>query len=215
MATPRRILVLLAHPVLERSRVNRRLADAIHGLEGVTLHDLYEHYPSGDLDVRYEQSLLLSNDVYVFQHPFYWYSVPSILKEWQDLVLEHGWAYGQKGTHLRGKITFNAITTGGPTTVYRPEGRNRFTVRQFLAPWDQTAVLCGMRYLAPFVVHGSFRLNNDDDVAPHAAAYRRVLEALRDHRFDLDRAQQAQRLNDDLDALITGEPPGATGEASA
>ncbi len=27
--TPRRILVLLAHPVLERSRVNRRLADAV------------------------------------------------------------------------------------------------------------------------------------------------------------------------------------------
>ena len=210
MANPRRILLLFAHPVLERSRVNRRLLDAVHGLEGVTVHDLYERYPTLDIDVRVEQELLLAHDVIVFQHPFYWYSVPSILKEWQDLVLEHGWAYGQKGTQLRGKITFNAITTGGPTMVYRREGRNRFTVREFLAPWDQTAWLCGMRFLAPFVVHGSFRLASDADVAPYAAAYRRVLEALRDDRLDLDRAAAAERLNDDLDAMTTVSAQGAS-----
>src|SRR5258705_2687374 len=89
----RRILVLLAHPVLERSRVNRRLVDAVRGLEGVTIHDLYEVYPTLDIDVRREQELLLEHDVAVFQHPFYWYSVPSILKEWQDLVLEHSSGY--------------------------------------------------------------------------------------------------------------------------
>jgi glutathione-regulated potassium-efflux system ancillary protein KefG len=207
MAPSRRILVLLAHPVLERSRVNRRLVDAIRGLEGVTIRDLYEVYPTLDLDVRREQELLVEHDVVVFQHPFYWYSVPSLLKEWQDLVLEHGWAYGNHGTHLRGKLTFNAITTGGPQQVYRPEGRNRFTMRQFLAPWEQTAWLCGMHYLAPFVTHGSFRLNSDADVAPHAAAYRRLLEAVRDHRVDLELAARAERMNDDLDALI-GPPPG-------
>jgi glutathione-regulated potassium-efflux system ancillary protein KefG len=207
MAPPRRILVLLAHPVLERSRVNRRLVDAVRDLEGVTVHDLYEVYPTLDIDVRREQQLLLDHDVVAFQHPFYWYSVPSLLKEWQDLVLEHGWAYGANGTQLRGKLTFNAVTTGGPQQVYRPEGRNRFTMRQFLTPWDQTAWLCGMHFLAPFVTHGSFRLNTDAEVAPHAAAYRRVLVALRDHRVDLERAARAERLNDDLDALILAEPP--------
>lgn len=206
MPPPRRILVLLAHPVLERSRVNRRLVDAVRDLDGVTVHDLYEVYPTLDIDVRREQQLLLDHDVAVFQHPFYWYSVPSLLKEWQDLVLEHGWAYGANGTRLRGKLTFNAVTTGGPQQVYRAEGRNRFTMRQFLAPWDQTAWLCGMHFLAPFVTHGSFRLNTDTDVAPHASAYRRVLAALRDHRLDLDRAARAERLNDDLDAVIAPEP---------
>jgi glutathione-regulated potassium-efflux system ancillary protein KefG len=83
---------LFAHPVLERSRVNRRLVDAIRGLDGVTIHDLYETYPTMAIDARAEQELLLQHDVYVFQHPFYWYSSPAILKEWQDLVLEHGWA---------------------------------------------------------------------------------------------------------------------------
>jgi glutathione-regulated potassium-efflux system ancillary protein KefG len=204
MAPPRRILVLLAHPVLERSRVNRRLAKAIEGVPGVTLHDLYETYPTLDIDVRREQALLLEHDVVVFQHPFYWYSVPSLLKEWQDLVLEHGWAYGKDGTHLRGKLTMNAVSTGGPQQVYRHEGRNRFTMREFLAPWDQTAWLCGMTFLAPFVVHGSFRLNSEADVAPHAAAYRRLLEALRDGELDVDKAAQAERINEDLDALVGG-----------
>lgn len=192
----RRVLVNLAHPVLERSRVNRRLLEAISDLEGVTVHDLYEAYPTLHIDVACEQDLLVAHDVIVFQHPFYWYSTPALLKEWQDLVLEHGWAYGQGGTRLRGKLTFNALTTGGPQTAYRRDGYNRYTIRELLAPWDQTAHLCGMRFLAPFVVHGALRVRVDDDVAEARAAYRRLLEALRDDRIDLERAAEAATLNE-------------------
>jgi glutathione-regulated potassium-efflux system ancillary protein KefG len=154
----RRILVLFAHPVLERSRVNRRLLSAVRDVPGVTVHDLYDVYPTLYIDAKREQRLLLDHDVVVFQHPFYWYSTPAILKEWQDLVLEHGWAYGRGGTQLRGKITMNAITTGGPAAAYRRDGYNRFTIRELLAPWDQTAHLCGMRFLAPFAVHATLRV---------------------------------------------------------
>lgn len=192
----RRLLVNFAHPVLERSRVNRRLLDAIRDLEGVTVHDLYEAYPTLHIDVAREQELLVAHDVIVFQHPFYWYSTPALLKEWQDLVLEHGWAYGQGGTRLRGKLTFNALTTGGPQTAYRRDGYNRYTIRELLAPWDQTAHLCGMRFLAPFVVHAALRVRVDDDVAEARAAYRRLLEAFLDDRIDLERAAQAATLNE-------------------
>jgi glutathione-regulated potassium-efflux system ancillary protein KefG len=198
----RRILVQFAHPVLERSRVNRRLLAAVRDLEGVTVNDLYEAYPSLVIDVEREQALLLAHDVIVFQHPFYWYSTPAILKEWQDLVLEHGWAYGEGGTRLRGKLTLNAITTGGPAHVYRREGYNRFTVRELLAPWDQTAFLCGMRFLAPYVVHGALRIVGDDDLAPRRDGYRRLLEGLRDDRIDLERAASAQNLADELDRVL-------------
>ena len=190
-----RVLVIFAHPVLERSRVNSRLLAAIAGLEGVTVHDVYEHYPTFHIDVAREQALLLSHDVIVFQHPFYWYSTPALLKEWQDLVLEHGWAYGAGGTSLRGKVTFNALTTGGPETAYRVGGYNRFTVRQLLAPWEQTAHLCGMRYLPPFVVHAALRVASDADVADACAAYRRIIEAARDDRLDVERAAEAETLN--------------------
>ncbi len=36
------ILVLFAHPALEKSRVGARLAEAVRDLPGVTFHDLYE-----------------------------------------------------------------------------------------------------------------------------------------------------------------------------
>jgi glutathione-regulated potassium-efflux system ancillary protein KefG len=74
-----KVLVLFAHPALERSRVNRALLRAVQGTPAVTLHDLYETYPDLQIDVGREQALLLAHDVFVFQHPFYWYSVPSIL----------------------------------------------------------------------------------------------------------------------------------------
>jgi glutathione-regulated potassium-efflux system ancillary protein KefG len=187
--------------VLERSRVNRRLAEAARGVDGVFVHDLYEAYPAMRIDVKREQKLLVEHDVVVFQHPFYWYSTPAILKEWQDLVLEHNWAYGSKGHHLKGKLTLNVISTGGPEAAYDPNGFNRFTIRQLLSPYDQTAHLCGMRYLAPFVVHAALRVRADDDLAPALAGYRRLIEAVRDDRLDLDRAAAAEQL-DDLDALI-------------
>lgn len=196
----RRVLLLFAHPVLERSRVNRRLLDAVRDVPGVTVHDLYETYPSLFLDVKREQALLLEHDAVVFQHPFYWYSAPALVKQWQELVLEYGWAYGRGGTKLEGKLTFNAITTGGPATAYRPEGHNRFTMRTLLSPFDQTAHLCRMKFLAPFVVHGSLRLDTDEDVRPHGALYRRALEAVRDETLDVDAAMKAERLQDVLPA---------------
>jgi glutathione-regulated potassium-efflux system ancillary protein KefG len=198
----RRVLVLFAHPVLERSRVNRRLLDGIRDLEGVTIRDLYEDYPTLSINVAREQADLLAHDVFVFQHPFYWYSCPAILKEWQDLVLEHGWAYGVGGTQLRGKLTLNAITTGGPAQAYQRGGYNRFTVRELLAPWEQTANLCGMRFLAPFAVHAALRVSGEDDVAPSRAAYRQLIEALRDDRIDVDAAASGENLALELERVL-------------
>ena len=195
------VLVLFAHPALEKSRVNRRLAAAVADLPGVTLHDLYEAYPDFDVDVKREQDLLAAHDVLVVQHPFYWYSTPALVKQWEDLVLEHGWAYGTGGTALRGKRWLNAVTTGGREAAYATGGMNRFTMRQLLAPLDQTAQLCGMIFLPPFVVHGTHRLA-DQEIAAAAEEYRAVVEALRDDRLDLDAARGVDRLNADLTRVL-------------
>ena len=92
------------------------------GLEGVTIVDLYAEYPSLDIDVAREQQRLLAHDVIVLQHPFYWYSSPAIIKEWQDLVLENGWAYGPGGTRLAGRYLMSAISTGGSAGSLPPRG---------------------------------------------------------------------------------------------
>jgi glutathione-regulated potassium-efflux system ancillary protein KefG len=196
-----KILILFAHPALEKSRVNRRLADAVCDLPGVTFHDLYEVYPEFDIDVPREQSLLAAHQLVVFQHPFFWYSTPAILKQWQDLVLQHGWAYGSTGTALRGKTLLSVVTTGGREDAYHRDGFNRFTVRELLAPIEQTAYLCGMDYLPPFVVHGTHRMTAVE-IAQHADDYRRVIRALRDGHIKSAAARHYDRINQSLDKII-------------
>lgn len=190
----KRVLIQFAHPVLERSRVNSPLLAAVRDLPGVTVNDLYEEYPTLFIDVAREQALLTEHDVVVFHHPFFWYSTPAILKQWQDMVLEHGWAYGPGGRALVGKITFNVLSTGGPASAYRRDGYNRYTVRELLAPWEQTANLCGMRYLAPYVAHGAMRSADELGLEEHCVAYRRLIESVRDDRLDLDRAASVEQL---------------------
>lgn len=189
-----KVLVLLAHPALETSVTNRRLARAVTGLDGVRVHDLYETYPDFEVDVTAEQELLREHDVVVFQHPFYWYSAPALVKEWLDLVLEHGFAYGRTGKALRGKVMMNALSTGGREEAYGPDGRNRFTIRQLLAPFDQTAHLCHMIYLPPFVVFRGRGLARQS-LAEAAASYRRCVEALRDGTFQFDQVAGLPQIN--------------------
>jgi glutathione-regulated potassium-efflux system ancillary protein KefG len=190
-----KVLILFAHPAYEKSRVHKRLNLHVRNLEGVTFRDLYEAYPDLDIDVKHEQKLLLQHDIIIFQHPFYWYSSPAIIKQWQDLVLEYGWAYGTGGTALTGKRVFNAISCGGPRHVYAPEGRNRFTIRQFLAPFDQTAVLCKMKFMPPFVVDGTHRLSSFDTEL-HAAQYEQLLISLVHDRISDEEYNEADYLND-------------------
>lgn len=118
-------LLLFAHPALERSVANAAMLEAVRDLEHVTVHDLYEAYPDFLIDVPREQELVEANERIVIQHPFFWYSTPAIVKEWFDLVLEFGWAYGEGGDRLHGKSVLSAITTGGSKEAYCAEGHNQ------------------------------------------------------------------------------------------
>jgi glutathione-regulated potassium-efflux system ancillary protein KefG len=193
-----RILVLFAHPALYKSRINRRLIAAIRDMEGVTINDLYEEYPDFYINVQREQQLLIDHDIIIFQHPLYWYSSPAILKQWEDLVLEFGFAYGPGGTRLQEKLVLSAISAGGPLSAYRRDGYNYFTIRELLSPFEQTVRFCGMVYLPPFVVSGALRMRGEEEISEHGALYRRVVEDLRDGRFDLARLQQLDYFNQAL-----------------
>ena len=196
------ILVLFAHPAFHKSRTNKVLARSVRDTAGVTFHDLYEAYPDFHIDVPREQELLLKHEVVILHHPFFWYSTPAILKEWQDLVLQHGWAYGSQGKALVGKTIFNVITTGGSEDAYQHEGHNRLTMKELLAPIQQTVALCGMRYLPPFVAHGTHGMTQEERES-HGRDYVRLLNAILDETFDYESAMAATRLNANLDLLIT------------
>jgi glutathione-regulated potassium-efflux system ancillary protein KefG len=206
-----RILILFAHPALRKSRVQRALLAAVPRAAGITLHDLYDAYPDYDIDVPREQALLLDHDLVIMQHPFYWYSTPPILKQWQDLVLEHGWAYGAGGRALQGKTMLNVLSTGGPERSYSREGAHRRTIRELLAPVEQTARLCRMNYLPPYVIYGSHRLE-PPDIEAEATRYGEFLRMVQAGTVDLAAFAAAGEMHDTL-AQALAAPLGTT-EAS-
>lgn len=174
MSRTQHTLVLLAHPDPTGSRVNSALADAARDLDVVTVRDLARVRGADGFDTAEEQRLLLEHDTLVFQFPWYWYSVPGILKQWMDQVLLYGFAYGSEGTKLHGKTLQVVTTTGGPRESYLPDGHNRFTMDELLRPLEATAHLCGLVFAEPFVVHGVHRLDAAA-LEDHAVRYRTLL----------------------------------------
>ncbi len=198
----KKILINFAHPAVSRSRINHALRAAVENIEGVTINDLYANYPDFLIDVKREQALCMSHDIIVFQHPFYWYQTPAIMKEWLDLVLEHGWAYGSGINVLEGKYFMQAITAGGDKGTYQREGLNYFTIGELISPYRAMVNLCKMNWLPPFVVHGIHRGLPEDEVTFHAENYRRAIIALRDGMCDMEKALCEEYINRDLDQVI-------------
>ena len=160
-----RIYLLAAHPRWRDSRVNRRLlavareaaADAASPVE-IDVNDLYASYPDYAIDAEAERERFARADLLVLMHPIHWYSMPPLQKLWLDEVLRYGWAYGPEGTALRGKDVWLVASTGGTEDSYHPQGYNRYFFDAFLPPYEQTAALCGMRFLPPLLLHGANRV---------------------------------------------------------
>ncbi len=183
-----KLIVYYAHPGHKHSHVNKHMARTAARIDGISFVDLYADYPRFDIDVNVEQQRLLDHDVILFQFPVFWYSTPSILKEWQDLVLEHGFAYGKDGDKLSGKHMLLAVTGAGPAEAYTDQGYQHYPLRTFLTPLEQTARLCSMRFTAPYVLYGALQAPDAGLVEPHVDGYRRLLEGIRDNRYDFDTA---------------------------
>ena len=190
--------------------MHAQLVEQTRRLDGVRFHDLYEEYPDLVIDVDREQSLLLEHEVVVFQHPLYWWSTPAILKEWQDLVLEHGWAYGSGATALRGKLFLHVLSAGGSEESYRPGGEEgERSLEEYLLPLYDTVRLCGMELLPPFTILDTHRVS-EVELQSCSARYRRVLEGLRDGTLDLHGVRALDRLDARVDGLLDellGEQP--------
>jgi len=196
-----KVLILYAHPSQHRSEVNTKLVSAAQHMEGVTLVDLYARYPNHHIDINIEQQQLLEHDIIIFQFPLYWYSTPAILKEWQDLTLEHGWAYGSGGNKLHGKTFLCITSSGGKEEYYRQGGLNNFELRTLLTPLEQMARMTGMNYLPPFNLFGSRSAAEDGTLDSHCAQYINLLTCLRDEQLNLKPLEKAPLLKPALDEL--------------
>ena len=190
------VLVILAHPNFSQSVINRTFYEAAKTVEGVTLHDLYKEYPDGVINIPDEQQKILEADTLVFQHPLYWYSCPALLKEWIDIVLQYNFAYGPEGTALQDKNWLSVISTGTGKHSYDSEGDNRFTLRTFLTPFEQTAVLCNMQFLPPLVAYGAHSLAADHRaLTTLTQQYQQVLTELVNDQLPVSQIQSLDTLN--------------------
>lgn len=164
------VYVLAAHPHWRDSRVNRRMLAAARAVPGVDVNDLYGSYPDYAIDVEAEQARLANASLVVLMHPIQWYSMPALQKLWLDDVLAYGWAYGPAGNALQGKDFWLVATTGSPEASYHPQNYHRYFFDAFLPPYEQTAALCGMRFLPPLMFHGA-RSAPEAEVAAHVETF--------------------------------------------
>jgi glutathione-regulated potassium-efflux system ancillary protein KefF len=181
MARMADVLVLVAHPDIARSRVNRALAAQARRLpsDSVAVRDLYALYPDYMIDIEAEQAALAAARAVVWVHPVQWYSMPALMKLWVDDVLAFGWAYGPGGRALAGKCLWLVASTGGTEASYREAGSNGHPFERFLPAYRQTAELVGMTFLDPLIFHGAHRAEARA-VQDHAQAFAQRLLALAD-----------------------------------
>lgn len=173
--------MIYAHPEAPSSRANRAIRGGAQGILAasslqVTWYDLYHHYPDFHVNVKAEQQRLLAHDVIIFQHPFHWYSVPGLLKQWIDEVLADGWAYGGGAQALAGKPWGHWVTAGGSAGAYQMGGQNNFSVQELMRPLEQTARLCGCLWQPPQFTFSSLTLD-ETDLANEAKRYAAWLQA--------------------------------------
>jgi glutathione-regulated potassium-efflux system ancillary protein KefF len=172
------VLVLLAHPYPGRSRACDALVRAVRDLPRLEIRSLYDRYPDFDVDPKAEQAALESADLVVWLAPMHWYGVPGLLKHWFDVVLVKGWAYGDDATALVGKDVLWAVTTGGDEDAFSAGGRHGLPLEAFVPAIERTARFCGMGWLAPHVLHGAHRVD-DEALARSGEALRARLIAWR------------------------------------
>ncbi|MDQ0495134.1 NAD(P)H-dependent oxidoreductase [Paenibacillus brasilensis] len=168
-------LVIVAHPDLEASRINKRLTVELERRGNVTVHRLYETYPDEKIDVAHEQALLMTHDRIVLQFPLFWYNSPALLKKWLDEVFELGFAHGKGGDKLKGKELLIAISTGGAQSMYQAGGLHNYSYSELLRPFQQTANYTGMIYRPHFVVSG-IREVSDEQLEKYATDYANYVE---------------------------------------
>lgn len=165
-----KILVVLAHPHINNSRINKSWKERLLKEDNVTIVDLYELYNDREIDVELEQKKLVEHDRIVFQFPIHWYTSPILLKKYIDSTLTYGFAFGDGGDKLENKEFLLAVSTGGEEETYRAGGYNNYTISEILRPFQATSNFVRMKFLPIFVLHGASG-KSDEQIRESAQDY--------------------------------------------
>jgi NAD(P)H dehydrogenase (quinone) len=120
-------------------------------------------------DIEAEIGKIEACDLMIWQFPLWWFGLPGILKGWVDRVFVMGRVYGRDRMYdagvFRGKRALLSLTTGGAAPVYGPDGRNG-DIDAILRPIQRGMLqFTGFSVLAPHIVFGPARLDDDERMA--------------------------------------------------
>lgn len=167
-------IVILAHPNIEHSRINKAQIEALKNSHPeIYIHNIYQAYADGKIDVTAEQNLLIQYDRIIFQYPFQWYNMPPLLKQWLDEVLVMGWAYGNGGDNMKDKEIGFSVSTAGLEEVYTDTVFG--TVGDLLKPMESTIKFIGAKYISYHVFHGAYTPDVDKRLPTNIEQYLRFI----------------------------------------
>ncbi len=165
--------ILLFHPHLDQSRVNKALANAAEEA-GFEVRDMYALYPDFKINVEKEREVLENTDRIVFQFPVYWYSSPALVKQYEDDVFTGNWAYNG-GKALLDHEWLLAVSPGADQDAYQKDGRVHYTMPDLLSPYQATSVLIKTKFMTPFISYNASNMS-DDELANRAQEYVQYLK---------------------------------------
>ncbi|EKM0668960.1 NAD(P)H-dependent oxidoreductase [Cronobacter turicensis] len=165
-------LVVVAHPDIDKSRINKRWVEELYKFpEEFTVHNIYEEYPDGNINVGTEQALIESHERVILQFPMHWFATPAFLKKWLDQVLTYGWAYGPGGDKFEGKHLGLAFSTGGTSQAYQAGGQNHFSPSELTKWLELTAIFVRAKFLPRHILHGAGHGVSDDTLELNTQIY--------------------------------------------
>lgn len=148
------ILVVSGHTDIEHSNANKIILNKLkEAFPQAVFSILNQEYPDFAIDFEKEKTKLDAADLVVFDFPVYWYSYPSLLHRWIEIVFAHGYAYGSQGKALVGKKFAISFTSGGSREDN--EGLFHRPIEEIVAkPLEETKALTGMVYLGSVYTGG-------------------------------------------------------------
>lgn len=178
--TDLKTLIVVSHPNLTHSVVNKRWIEELKKYPDLyTVHDLYQAYPDGVIDVAKEQALVEQHGNLILQFPLYWFNCPPRLKQWLDEVFLYGWAYGStSGYKLKSHKIALAVSAGISQEDFVEGGQYNGSLQQILQPFELTAKYVQADYAEPYLFYDAEFKLSPERVEASAKGYIEYLSVL-------------------------------------
>lgn len=166
----KKTIVIVAHPHIEKSVVNRYWVDALIGK--VSFRFLADATPlDSPIDIANEQEILEQYDRIIFQFPLYWYGAPALLKRWLDEVMTFGWAYGPGGDKLEGKELGIAVSCGGAEDQFSTAGFQLYTLADYMKQYEGVAAFVRAKWIGIHAIYDTFAQDITDRLPLNTQEY--------------------------------------------